>query len=141
MGLEGILDAVKGLDEFARTAVIKAAAAWWDVTNVTMTRSEEVECPVKTGALRSTGWNELTMTEDEIVCELGYGSEAVKYAFVQHENLAFHHNPPTKAKFLEDPIRQDAPQYPEWMKARLEGDMVVVMEKFEKKTPSGRGGD
>jgi hypothetical protein len=123
MPVEGVDKCIKNLEEFKEKAWQIAAAAFWDINQETLAESL-AECPVKTGALRSTGKTELTVTPDEITCDIGYGSDAVNYAYRQHEDLSFYHNPPTKAKYLEDPINRNLPKYPEKLKERLAPDKV-----------------
>lgn len=80
-----------------------------------MTDSKE-QCPVDTGALRSSGYvdGDVTVTGSNVSIKLGYGGVATQvnsktgepttsYALQVHENLESHH-PVGKAKFLEDPF-------------------------------------
>lgn len=62
------------------------------------------ECPIDHSPLRNSGYT--TKTEDGKGVEIGYSQE---YALIQHERLDYHHTPPTKAKYLEDPFDRRAP--------------------------------
>jgi hypothetical protein len=61
------------------------------------------QVPVDTGLLRSTAYVTLPTTGSKINIKVGYGSQYVVYV---HENTTAFHNPPTKAKFLSDPIQE-----------------------------------
>lgn len=61
--------------------------------------------PRDTGALRSTGHVEppkVTSRGAEVV--LGYGGPAAPYAVYVHEITTSYHEPPTQAKYLEQPV-------------------------------------
>jgi len=67
------------------------------------------EVPVDTGALRASGyvrWPEYQ--GNTVTVQVGFGGAAAPYALIVHENLEAHHNPPTKAKYLEDPFNRRA---------------------------------
>jgi len=89
---------------------------------------------VLSGTLRGTGRNDLTVTPNEITCEVGYGSESTAYALYIHENLAIVHpyhinakgqpyNCGGKAKYLEDPVNAAAPRLMGELKKRLAGEI------------------
>lgn len=65
----------------------------------------QVEVPVDTGTLRSSGHVELPKDETggRVVVEIGYGGAAQGYALIVHERMDLKHVPPGKAKYLEDP--------------------------------------
>jgi hypothetical protein len=44
-------------------------------------------------------------SEIALVITLGYGGVAAPYALRVHEDLGARHNSPTKAKYLEDPVK------------------------------------
>lgn len=69
-------------------------------------RSQQ-EVPVDTGALRASGQVSRPMLSGrDTVVEITYGGAAADYAIYVHENLEAFHNPGKKAKFLEDPVKQ-----------------------------------
>lgn len=43
-----------------------------------------------------------------VTVRVGYSAD---YAGIQHERLDYHHAPPTQAKYLETPMRENGPQY------------------------------
>jgi hypothetical protein len=45
-------------------------------------------------------------TADGVSVTIGFGGAAKEYAVVQHEELSYHHKPPTQAKFLEKPFKE-----------------------------------
>ncbi len=65
------------------------------------------EVPVDTSALKTSGRvrpeTGVFQKGNEVYVELTYGSTAVEYAVVVHENLESYH-PHGKAKYLEDPL-------------------------------------
>lgn len=65
----------------------------------------QFEVPVDTGALRSSGYvTQPFIVGNEVAIAIVYGQAAAPYALWVHEILEHHHEPPTKAKFLEDPL-------------------------------------
>lgn len=67
-----------------------------------------VEVPFETGALFNTGRVEEVDDEaGQLTAAIAYGDETVDYALAVHEDLEVHHDPPTKAKFVEDPVRAE----------------------------------
>lgn len=64
------------------------------------------QCPKRTGTLRASGSVSLP---DRGEVSIGYGGPAAEYAVWVHENLQAKHKPPTKAKFVEDPMHQAGP--------------------------------
>mgnify|MGYP001577880849 FL=1 len=84
----------------------------------------EAEVPVDTATLKlSARVQEPIRVGDNIECEIGYGygselnpktgQPASSYAVPVHERLDQFHEPPTKAKFLEDPVYGYASLYEE----------------------------
>ena len=77
------------------------------------------EVPVRDGILKNSG----TVLPPErrsgsVVVEMGYGGAASAYAVVQHERTDFAHRV-GKAKYLEDPLMQAAPNLTRNLTARL----------------------
>ncbi len=65
------------------------------------------QTPVLTGALRSSGMVEPPVWQQDVVqVSLGFGGPSIEYALIVHEDLSKVH-PVGKAKFLEDPVRQN----------------------------------
>lgn len=79
-----------------------------------MADSKDNEVPVKTGALKSTGFvPEPIIAGSQVTQTAGYGGPAAEYALIQHERLDFNHKfkrheveggRPGKAKYLSDPF-------------------------------------
>ena len=67
------------------------------------------EVPVLTGALKASGYLAKRSWRGKQIVEIGYGKGGnPPYAAMVHENLEAYHYAPTKAKYLEDPIIQQA---------------------------------
>lgn len=103
---EGFVDAGEKLLQGLAAGLYQAAV---DIMFVS-----QHECPIDTGTLRASGRvNEpvRTLTGIEVTLGYGYGEQvnpetgelALQYAIPVHERTNVRHEPPTKAKFLEDP--------------------------------------
>jgi hypothetical protein len=65
-------------------------------------------CPVDTGAMKASGYLEVTNTGKEPRVELGYARGGVPfYTALQHETTDFYHEPPTRAKWLQAAVMED----------------------------------
>ncbi len=85
----------------------------------------QMQVPVRTGALKGSGHiTDPIMEPGNIALQIGYGGPAAGYALFVHENLAAHHSPPTKAKYLEDPVNAAIQSLPSRMAGRLEAAML-----------------
>lgn len=82
---------------------------------IAIMRVSQGEVPVDTSVLKSSGRvMEPVMVGTTMVCTLGYGygdeinpktgERAAGYAIPVHERIEVRHDPPTKAKYLEDPV-------------------------------------
>ena len=76
------------------------------------------ECPHQTGTLRRS-WtvDPPIVSGNSISITFGYG---VYYAIYVHEILENYHAPPTKAKFLEDPVNRHRADIPNEVMARVQ---------------------
>lgn len=64
----------------------------------------QLEVPVDTGLLKSTGKIQpIQRNDDGIETAITYTTD---YALWVHERLEIRHKPPTKAKYLEDPMKR-----------------------------------
>lgn len=90
-----------------------------EMTSVVATIFEESQhqVPVRYGYLKGSGVNEKDGENGRVI---GYGGPAAGYALHVHEDLSAHHKPPTKAKFLEDPVNKYI--------GELEGKVADVVE-------------
>ena len=88
-----------------------------------MTKSKRL-VPVDTGALRSSGHVEPPEIRGKRVrVFLVYGGASAEYAVFVHENTNARHNPPTQAKYLEQPLMEAIPGLGGRLAARVRGDM------------------
>lgn len=72
-----------------------------------LTESKKI-CPTKTGYLRGSGYvTEPVFGYGQILASIGYSAE---YAYWVHELTENAHHPPTKAKFLEEPLQMYGPK-------------------------------
>lgn len=104
------------------------------------------QVPVHTGALKATGRVEPmgSMGSGEFSVGIVYGSGEVDYAVQVHEDLEAHH-PQGKAKYLEDPVREEwnSGRAAEFMAAEIERSVVTSAGAFLTKSGSwlrGAGG-
>lgn len=69
----------------------------------------QIEVPKDTHALEKSGRIEESEISDggEMTVSVAYGDEIVDYALIVHEDMQAHHEPPTKAKYVEDPARAE----------------------------------
>jgi hypothetical protein len=73
----------------------------------TFQKSQEY-CPTDTGALKSSGYAEITSTARGGRVEVGYAKGgSPPYAVYVHENLSNFHRPPTRAKWLQAAMLED----------------------------------
>jgi hypothetical protein len=80
------------------------------------------QCPYKKGTLIGSARIDVYYSEDFINCIIGYHT---RYALRQHEELTWKHAEGRKAKYLEDPARQQAPK----IQARFIQSMKSVFGK------------
>ena len=65
------------------------------------------EVPVDTTLLKTSGkLSHPYMLGNDLVVDITYGGAAAEYALIVHEDLSARHNEGTKAKYLEDPVKQ-----------------------------------
>jgi hypothetical protein len=70
----------------------------------------QVYVPKDTGALMRSGYLEEAMFRGKPRVEIGYGyRNSPLYAQLVHERTDLYHEPPTKAKFLQDAVMEDLP--------------------------------
>lgn len=71
-------------------------------------------CPKDTHALVNSGYLEAHRTPSGIHVEIGYGKGGdPHYAVFVHEMTSYYHETPTRAKFLQVAIQEDADAIPE----------------------------
>lgn len=104
-------------DAFRRAGeqVIEGLAAGLYQSAIEIMRTSQGEVPVEFAILKASGRVlEPVLEGTTLVCTLGYGygtevnprdgKTAAGYAIPVHERLELKHAPPTKAKYLEDPV-------------------------------------
>lgn len=65
-------------------------------------------CPEDTGALKRSGYLEITEFRGKPTVEIGYGRGGQPpYATTVHENLEYRHKAPTRAKWLQVALTED----------------------------------
>lgn len=117
--VKGTKELQRALEKLGKQALPEAGKALYAEAELIMTDSKK-QCPVDTGTLRSTGYVEQPEASgDQVTVQMGYGGPAAPYAIWVHERLDLRHNPPTKAKFLEDPVKAAAPKLPARLAKRL----------------------
>lgn len=97
------------LDTFIKDFPELVRKALWDEARTIMNESKK-QCPVDTGALRTSGAVTMSKPGKDIEAKLTYSTD---YAFWVHENLFARHKYPTKAKFLTDPVMARMPHLKE----------------------------
>ena len=99
------------------------------------------QVPVRTGFLKGSGTVSIDNSGDNILMIIGYGGSAAGYALAVHENLAAHHKPPTKAKYLEDPVNVAASQMDGRMSAHVDAVVLgqVPLQSMSELTGEGGG--
>lgn len=76
--------------------------------------------PVDTGALRGSGGVSAPQhTPEGIAVDVFFGGPAAPYALYVHEIRGNFHNPPTQAKFLEQPFMERLPNIQQNMARRI----------------------
>lgn len=124
--LRGIEQVQRRLQHVADTTARSLAAALTVEAEAIMGKSKEI-VPVDTGALRSTGHVQPPETAGaQVTVEMGYGGPAAPYAVFVHERVELRHNPPTQAKFLEQPALEAIPGMAERVAARIRPDVEGV---------------
>ena len=68
--------------------------------------------PIDTGDLRGSAVVEVNVNSTEISAEVGFGT---KYALKQHEDLSLNHPQGGEAKYLENPLKENARRYFRWV--------------------------
>jgi hypothetical protein len=97
--MRGITD---NLNSFVEQLKNIAPEVIYEALQPTFELSQEY-VPVLTGALKDSGF--LEQVEDRVYIGYGYSGNP-EYASVVHENLEWHHEPPTRAKFLQDALEE-----------------------------------
>lgn len=98
------------LQAFAAGYPRAVGEAVYQTARGTMSKSAYL-VPVDKGRLRGSRYvNEPEISVGRVSVSMGYGTD---YAAPVHERLDLYHEPPTMAKYLEAPLLQDLPEYPQ----------------------------
>lgn len=101
--LQNVLKAAK--DE----TPLAVAQAIWEEANLIFAKSQ-ILVPVDTSALRGSGGVSAPQRGNNgYYVDIFYGGPAAPYALYVHEIIGNYHNPPTQAKYLEQPLVQAIP--------------------------------
>jgi hypothetical protein len=84
-------------------------------------------CPIDTGMLKESGYLEVRRVDaNRVQAEIGYAKGGnPHYAVFVHENLEMRHTPPTRAKFLENAVREGLSDVPMRVREYLERTIRV----------------
>lgn len=86
-----------------------------------LTESKKI-CPVKTSYLRGSGYvSDPVIGYGQILLTIGYSAE---YAYWVHELIDNYHRPPTRAKFLEEPLQLYSPNIVQAVKEEV--DRIII---------------
>lgn len=105
---------INDLDEIGKDmdrlkAAMTSEVPMWvcDFIDDTIMPDSKEQCPFRTGELRRSATvnpaEDMEVSQGRVVIPFGYGTT---YAVYVHEMIGSYHEPPTKAKFLEDPVLQ-----------------------------------
>lgn len=109
--VEGMNDLLEMLVKGGRNAV-ELSARYLYAHAVKVFAVSQLEVPVDTGALRSSGFiTQPFVFGNQVAISIVYGQAAAPYALWVHEIMEYYHEPPTKAKFLEDPLTNSLEEF------------------------------
>ncbi len=95
------------------------AQAIYEEAQVIFAKSQ-VLVPVDTGVLRGSGGvSAPQMGNQGYFVDIFYGGPAASYALFVHEIIGNYHNPPTQAKYLEQPVMEAMSTIQENIKGRI----------------------
>jgi len=121
-GDEQLVKALKSGKEKSPQAI---AQAIWEEANMIFAKSQ-ILVPVDTGVLRGSGGvSAPQMGSQGYFVDIFYGGPAAPYALYVHEIIGNYHNPPTQAKYLEQPLMEAM----DGLQSRLKGRIVDIIEK------------
>ena len=121
-GDEQLVKALKSGKEKSPQAI---AQAIWEEANMIFAKSQ-ILVPVDTGVLRGSGGVSAPQIGSQgYFVDIFYGGPAAPYALYVHEIIGNYHNPPTQAKYLEQPLMEAM----DGLQSRLKGRIVDIIEK------------
>ena len=121
-GDEELVNALKSGESLAPRAI---AQAIWEEANSIFAKSQ-ILVPVDTGVLRGSGGvSAPQMGNEGYFVDIFYGGPAAPYALYVHEIIGNYHNPPTQAKYLEQPLMEAQSTLQQNIKDRI----IDIIEK------------
>ena len=121
-GDEELVNALKAGEENTPQAI---ALAIYEEANVIFAKSQ-VLVPVDTGVLRGSGGvSAPQMGSQGYFVDIFYGGPAASYALYVHEIIGNYHNPPTQAKYLEQPVMEAMST----IQQNIKGRIIDIIEK------------
>lgn len=121
-GDKELINALEAGQENSSQAI---AQAIWEEANVIFAKSQTL-VPVDTGVLRGSGGvSAPQMGSKGYFVDIFYGGPAAPYALYVHEIIGNYHNPPTQAKYLEQPVMEAMSTLQENIKGRI----IDIIEK------------
>jgi len=119
LDLFGDQELVNALKAGAEDTPQAIAQAIYEEANVIFAKSQ-VLVPVDTGVLRGSGGvSAPQMRNTGYFVDIFYGGPAASYALFVHEIIGNYHNPPTQAKYLEQPVMEAMSTIQENIKGRI----------------------
>jgi hypothetical protein len=119
------LSEIAGDMETLRTnLLLMAGNAMVEVIEETIMTESVLECPHDTGTLRRSATVEDPKVNSRgLSVAFGYGTD---YAAAVHEVTGNYHKPPTKAKFLEDPVLRHIDDFPILLADRIDAKLLAT---------------
>lgn len=95
-----VINAIKGITPGALLEILEPVL-----------EQAQIYTPVKTGALRNSGYLEVVQTSGSVIsAEIGFGRGGEpSYTVFVHEDMTKFHQPPTQAKFLQHAVDEVLP--------------------------------
>ena len=125
LDLFGDKELVNALKAGAEDTPQAIAQAIYEEANVIFAKSQ-VLVPVDTGVLRGSGGvSAPQMGNTGYFVDIFYGGPAASYALFVHEIIGNYHNPPTQAKYLEQPFMERLPE----IQANLARRIIDLLRK------------
>lgn len=119
MDLFGDKELINALKSGAERSPHAIAQAIYEEANVIFAKSQ-ILVPVDTGVLRGSGGVSAPQQgPNGFFVDVFYGGPAAPYALYVHEIIENYHNPPTQAKYLEQPLMEAQAELQKNIKARI----------------------
>jgi hypothetical protein len=110
---------VKKLKEMAKNIDNSVERTVWKCVLDLQRKSANI-APVKLGDLRGSATSNVTVVNDQVIGEMGFGED---YALAQHENLTWKHPVGGEAKYLEKPYLENKERYTKAIERAVKGEL------------------